>query len=97
MEYAKTHGFTHGANFQYNSGYPIDGNWPWLISVGDNVTLASGVKLLAYDASTAKPAKFICSFDDYQNKHQENQKNIRYSASIHGRNGLTLVTRNEYR
>ena len=46
MEYAKEHGFIHGANFQYNSGYPIDGNWPWLISVGDNVTLASGVKLL---------------------------------------------------
>ena len=130
MEYAKAHGFIHGANFQYNSGYPIDGNWPWLISVGDNVTLASGVKLLAHDASTAKtgvhtkigivqigsnvfiganaivlpnvrignnvvigagsvvtddvpansvyagnPAKFICSFDDYRNKHQENQKN----------------------
>ena len=54
MSYAKQHGFTHGKNFQYNSGYPIDGNWPWLISVGDNVTLATGVKLLAHDASTAK-------------------------------------------
>lgn len=129
MEYAEAHGFTHGVNFQYNSGYPIDGNWPWLISVGDNVTLASGVKLLAHDASTAKtgvhtkigivhigsnvfiganaivlpnvrigdnvvigegsvvtrdvpsdsvyagnPAQLICSFDEYQKKHQENQK-----------------------
>lgn len=54
IEYAKARGFTHGTNFQYNSGYPIDGNWPWLISVGDNVTLATGVKLLAHDASTAK-------------------------------------------
>lgn len=53
MEYAKAHGFTHGKNFHYNSGYPIDGNWPWLISVGDDVTLATGVKLLAHDASTA--------------------------------------------
>ena len=130
MKYAEEHGFTHGINFQYNSGYPIDGNWPWLVSVGDNVTLASGVKLLAHDASTAKtgvhtkigivqignnvfvgantvvlpnvrigdnvvigagsvvtkdvpsnsvyagnPAKLICSFDDYRNKHIGNQDN----------------------
>ncbi|MCI6059622.1 MAG: acyltransferase [Dorea sp.] len=129
IEYAKARGFTHGANFQYNSGYPIDGNWPWLISVGDNVTLATGVKLLAHDASTAKtgvhtkvgivqignnvfigantvvlpnvrignnvivgagsvvtkdipsdsvfagnPARLICSFEEYQRKHQDNQK-----------------------
>lgn len=130
MEYAKAHGFTHGANFQYNTGYPIDGNWPWLISVGDNVTLASGVKLLAHDASTTKtgvhtkigivqigsnvfiganaivlpnvrigdnviigagsvvtrdvpsnsvyagnPARLVCTFDEYCEKHQGNQKN----------------------
>lgn len=129
MEYAKVHGFIHGANFQYNSGYPIDGNWPWLISVGDNVTLASGVKLLAHDASTVKtgvhtkigiiqignnvfvganaivlpnvrigdnvvigagsvvtkdipsnsvyagnPAQLVCTFDEYCEKHQRNQK-----------------------
>lgn len=54
MEYCYKHGFTSGKNFQYNSGYPIDANWPWLISVGDNVTLASNVRLLAHDASTAK-------------------------------------------
>lgn len=54
MKYAVEHGFVHGDNFQYNSGYPIDANWPWLISVGDNVTLSSGVRLLAHDASTAK-------------------------------------------
>lgn len=54
MEYCFAHGFTAGKNFQYNSGYPIDANWPWLISVGDNVTLASNVRLLAHDASTAK-------------------------------------------
>lgn len=133
IEYAKAHGFTHGVNFQYNSGYPIDGNWPWLISVGDNVTLATGVKLLAHDASTAKigahtkigivqignnvfiganaivlpnvrignnvvigagsvvtkdvpsssvyagnPARYICSFEEYQKKHGENLKQHPY-------------------
>lgn len=54
MKYAFDHGFKAGKNFQYNSGYPIDWNWPWLISVGNNVTLASGVKILAHDASSAK-------------------------------------------
>lgn len=54
MKYCIANGFKAGKNFQYNSGYPIDSNWPWLISVGDNVTLATGVKLLAHDASTAK-------------------------------------------
>ncbi len=54
MRYCYEHGFTSGANFHYNSGYPIDSNFPWLISVGDNVTLASNVRLLAHDASTAK-------------------------------------------
>lgn len=128
MEYCYTHGFTSGKNFQYNSGYPIDSNWPWLISIGDDVTLASNVRILAHDASTAKtgvrtkigivrignnvfigadsivlcntrigdnviigagsvvtqdipsnsvyagnPARFICTFDEYQRKHKENQ------------------------
>lgn len=128
MEYCFAHGFKAGKNFQYYSGYPIDSNWPWLISVGDDVTLSSNVRLLAHDASTAKtgvhtkigivqignnvfigadtivlcntrigdnviigagsvvtcdipsnsvyagnPAKFICSFQEYQKKHKENQ------------------------
>lgn len=124
MEYCYAHGFRAGKNFHYNSGFPIDANWPWLISVGDDVTLATGVKLLAHDASTARcgahtkigivkvgsnvfigansivlcntrigdnviigagsvvtkdipsnsvyagnPARFICSFDEYKEKH----------------------------
>lgn len=129
MAYCYEHGFKSGKNFKYNSGYPIDGNWPWLISVGDNVTLATGVKLLAHDASTANidgvrtkvgiveignnvfigansivlcntrigdnvvvgansvvtkdipsnsvyagnPAKYVCSFDEFAKKHQDNQ------------------------
>lgn len=120
-----------GENFSFHDGYPIDGNWPWLITIGNNVTLATDVKLLAHDASTAKvdgvrtkvgivnignnvfigantvvlcntrigdnvivgansvvskdlpsngvyagnPAKYICSFDEYSEKHQSNQKN----------------------
>ena len=129
MDYCFAHGFKAGKNFSYNSGFPIDANWPWLISVGDNVTLATGVKLLAHDASTAKtevhtkigiveignnvfigansivlcdtrigdnvivgagsvvthdipsisvyagnPAKYICSFEEFNKKHVENQK-----------------------
>ena len=54
MDYCYSHGFKSGKNFHYYSGYPIDANFPWLISVGDDVTLATGVKLLAHDASTAR-------------------------------------------
>ena len=54
MDYCFAHGFTAGKNFSYNSGYPIDANWPWLISVGNDVTLSSNVRILAHDASTAK-------------------------------------------
>jgi len=54
MDYCYKHGFTSGKNFQYNSGFPIDSNWPFLISIGDDVTLASNVRILAHDASTAK-------------------------------------------
>ena len=130
MDYCYAHGFTSGKNFQYNSGYPIDANWPWLISVGDDVTLASNVRILAHDASTAKtgvhtkigivrignnvfigadsivlcnirigdnviigagsvvthdipsnsvyagnPAKYVCSFEEYKQKHHVNQEN----------------------
>ena len=49
LEYLEAHGFRHGKNFQYYSGHPIDSNWPWLISVGDNVMLASDVRILAHD------------------------------------------------
>lgn len=52
MDYCYAHGLKTGRNFHYHSGYPIDSNWPWLIEIGDNVTLATGVKLLAHDAST---------------------------------------------
>ena len=53
LKYLEEHGFQHGSNF-YMYGNCIDSNWPWLITVGDNVTLASDCKLLAHDASTNK-------------------------------------------
>lgn len=115
--------------FSWNGGCPIDANWPWLISVGDNVTFSVNVKILAHDASTVKtgahtkigivkigdnvfigansvvlcntrignnviigagsvvtkdipsnsvyagnPAKFICTFEEFQKRHLENRK-----------------------
>lgn len=54
MKYCYEHGFKSGKNFHYYSGYPIDSNFPWLITIGDDVTLASNVRILAHDASTAK-------------------------------------------
>lgn len=68
MDYCFAHGFTAGKNFQYYSGYPIDVNWPWLISVGDDVTLASNVRILAHDASTVKAGAHT------QNRRCENRK-----------------------
>ena len=54
MDYCFANGFKAGKNFKYYSGYPIDANFPWLISVGDDVMLASNVRILAHDASTGK-------------------------------------------
>lgn len=127
MDYCFAHGFTAGKNFKYYGGYPIDANWPWLISVGDDVMLSSNIRILAHDASTGKagahtkigivrignnvfigadsivlcntrigdnviigagsvvthdvpsnsiyagnPARFVCSFDEFQEKHLKN-------------------------
>ncbi len=130
VDYYRSLGTEIGNNFSFNSGYPIDINFPWLISIGDDVTLASNVRLLAHDASTAKiegvrtklgivkignnvfigadtvvlcnvrigdnvvigansvvthdvpsnsvyagnPAKFVCTFDEFSDKHTANQK-----------------------
>lgn len=51
--YYRELGAVIGDNVKFNSGYPIDMNFPWLITIGNNVTLASNVRLLAHDASTA--------------------------------------------
>ena len=52
MEYLVAHGLRVGENFSSYSDHPFDSNWPWLISVGNNVLLSSNVKILAHDAST---------------------------------------------
>lgn len=127
--YYRELGAVIGDNVKFNSGYPIDMNFPLLITIGNNITLASNVRLLAHDASTAlvegvhtklgivkignnvfigadsvvlcnvrigdnvvigansvvthdipsnsvyagNPAKYICSFDKFSEKHQNNQ------------------------
>lgn len=45
-------GLKIGKNTSINSGFNIDSAWPWLISIGDNVTISTNVTILAHDAST---------------------------------------------
>lgn len=47
-------GLKVGFDFQMEKGCNIDANFPWLIEIGNNVTFASKVCLLAHDASTKK-------------------------------------------
>ena len=46
-------GMKIGKNFHNIGGGSLDYSHCWLISIGDNVTLAPGVRLIAHDASTA--------------------------------------------
>lgn len=52
LEYLLSHGMHLGKNSIINSGCIIDSGWPWLISIGDHVTIAPNVTILAHDAST---------------------------------------------
>ena len=59
-KYLSRYGFRHGKNFHNFSPQAIDVNWPWLISVGDDVTISFEVRILAHDSSVEKagvPAK----------------------------------------
>lgn len=47
-------GLTTGRNFNCYSWMGIDAGMPWLISIGDDVTISSDVHILAHDASTNK-------------------------------------------
>ncbi len=47
-------GMTIGANFQRMNNVLIDDSHAWLIAIGDNVTFAPRVHILAHDASTKK-------------------------------------------
>lgn len=52
LEYLLNKGLILGENSHINSGCTIDSAWPWLISIGRNVIIASNVTILAHDAST---------------------------------------------
>ncbi|MBE6924091.1 MAG: acyltransferase [Ruminococcaceae bacterium] len=52
LEYLLSHGMKLGQNSTIHAGFQIDSGWPWLISIGDNVTIAPSVTILAHDAST---------------------------------------------
>lgn len=45
-------GLKVGKNFNPQSGYNLDLSHCWLITIGDDVTLAPNVQILAHDAST---------------------------------------------
>lgn len=51
LEYLLSHGMRLGKNSTIHSGCLIDSGWPWLISIGDGVTIAPNVTILAHDAS----------------------------------------------
>ena len=47
-------GLTVGENFDMDTRTIIDASFCWLISIGDNVTFAANVLILAHDASTKR-------------------------------------------
>lgn len=54
QEKLKKKGLKYGENFSVEGGVIIDDSHCWLIDIGDNVTLAPRVHILAHDASTKK-------------------------------------------
>lgn len=48
----KKNGLTVGHTFKINAGCSIDPSFPWLVTIGDNVTLAPNVTILSHDASS---------------------------------------------
>ncbi len=50
----KKRGLTLGTNFHIEKGANIDAVFPELITIGNNVTLAKDVYILAHDGSTKK-------------------------------------------
>lgn len=54
LDELKSHGLTVGENFSMQDQCIIDISHCWLINIGDNVTLAPRVYILAHDASTKR-------------------------------------------
>lgn len=52
ISYLKRGGVIVGKNFSMQQGCIIDDSHCWMITIGDNVTLAPNVHILAHDAST---------------------------------------------
>lgn len=55
----KSDGCKIGKNFHAQEGVIIDQGHCWLIEIGDNVTLAPRVHILAHDASTKIPLDYV--------------------------------------
>lgn len=47
-------GLMVGENFQLERNSYIDSSFPWLVEIGDNVTIAPDVMILSHDGSTKK-------------------------------------------
>jgi maltose O-acetyltransferase len=52
LEWYTRHGLTVGERPKLIAPFDLDGSHCWLISIGDDVTFAPGVRILAHDAST---------------------------------------------
>lgn len=55
LEELKARGLTVGDNFAMLDGVRLDWSHCWHITIGDDVTLAPDVRILAHDASTKRP------------------------------------------
>lgn len=52
LEYLKRQGMKVGKDTYIYSCKNFDGGWPWLIEIGDRVTISTNVTILGHDAST---------------------------------------------
>lgn len=52
MEFLLSRGLKLGKNSKVCPECRIDSGWPWLITIGDDVTIAPNVTILAHDASS---------------------------------------------
>lgn len=54
----KRRGLVVGKNFQMEKGVNIDANFPWMIEIGNDVTLSSWVYLVCHDGASQKHVGF---------------------------------------
>ncbi len=54
----KKRGLVVGKNFQMEKGVNLDANFPWMIEIGNDVTLASWVYLVCHDGASKKCAGY---------------------------------------